>query len=704
MTVMGEIDLDIEPSEAKRQSLTELAARLREAEETLEAIRNGDVDAIVVGGAGNPKVYTLENADRPYRVLIEQMQEGALTLSHDGTILYCNDRFAKTTGVVRESILGNTVYQFFDDGERDTLKQLLARDQGAITSAEFMLRAADGLQVPVNISLVDLKAEEGEQRLVCGVVTDLTHHHMRNRELAAANALLASEIEDRRRAEDSLRLALDAASMGSFDLDLETNMARRSLRHDQIFGYQKFLQAWSFETALEHFVPEDRESVIEAVDRAKSMGFLDLEKRIRRTGDGAVRWLHFKGQTYYEGGKAARIAGVVADVTDQRTLEEQLRHSQKMDAVGQLTGGIAHDFNNLLMIIGGSLDMLSRRMPTDKKTGRLLEAARQGVARGAKLNQQLLAFARRQDLQMEAVCVDDLIPDFEHLLERAVGEMVSVKIERAPRLWHCRTDAHQLETALLNLAINSRDAMPKGGTLTLATENRRLPEPVAASLKESAGDYVVISVADTGTGMPPEVLSRVFEPFFTTKEVGRGTGLGLSQVYGFAKQSGGFVTIESKPMQGTAVSIFLPRTNPPVTVATHASDVLEIKGFGVILVVEDDRGVRETACTMLEELGYDVLEAETGRAALALIERGAPVSLLFTDIIMPDGMNGLELAKEIAWRRPGLPVLLTSGYTAQRLAPGTLAKSQPLLRKPYTQAELSKAVKTAMKDARMHSP
>ena len=545
----------------QRRSIAELEARLREAEETLDAIRNGEVDAVVVGGPDGQQVYTLENADRPYRVLIEQMQEGAVTLSDHGTVLYCNQRFATIVGTPRENILGETVSCFFSSGERDVFYRLLARGLEAGASGEFTLRKPDGVEVPVNISLVDLKVEQGMSRVVCGVVTDLTHNRRRSHELAAANARLASEIEERRRAEDSLQLALDAAGMGSWDLDLATDVARRSLRHDQIFGHAQLLQTWELGTALERFVPEDRGAVAEAFRLAKTSGSIDFERRIRRAGDNVIRWLHVKGRTYYKGGRPVRIAGVVADVTERREVEEQLRQSQKMEAVGQLTGGIAHDFNNLLMIIGGSLDMLGRRLPSDHKTGRLFEAACQAVARGAKLNEQLLAFSRRQELRAEVICVDDLIPSFEHLLDRAVGEAVSVKIERAPQVWFCRTDPHQLETAILNLAINARDAMPEGGILTLSTQNRAVSGRTASSWGASTGDYVVVSVADTGVGMPPDVVTRAFDPFFTTKEVGRGTGLGLSQVYGFAKQSNGFVTIESERGRGTTVLINLPRTD-----------------------------------------------------------------------------------------------------------------------------------------------
>ena len=681
-------------------TIAELEARLEEAEETLDAIRNGEVDAVVIGTEAGQQVYTLENADRPYRVLIEQMREGALTLSGDGTVLYCNERLATIVGTSRESVIGLPFQRFFDPKEIAAFESLLGAAPRAQASSEFNLRSPTGEATPVNLSMIELKVDQDMPKVICGVVTDLTNSRRRSDELEAANNRLASEIEERQRAEESLQLALDAAGMGSWDLDLSRDEARRSLRHDQIFGHASLVPIWGLKQALERIIEDDREKVRLAFQQAETAGLLEVEARIRRADDQGLRWLRIQGRTFYANGNPVRIAGVVADITERMLVEEQLRQAQKMEAVGQLTGGIAHDFNNLLMIIGGSLEMLSRRVALDDKTGRLFDAARQGVARGAKLNQQLLAFSRRQDLRTEVVCVDDLIPDFEHLLDRAVGETVTVKIERAPKIWHCRTDPHQLETAILNLAINARDAMPAGGVLTIATANRIVKDQAAAAWGAAGGDYVELAVGDTGTGMTAEVLARVFEPFFTTKDVGKGTGLGLSQVYGFARQSGGFVTIASEPLRGTTVSIYLPRTDAPATHPSRSepsgSSIGKGQGQGCVLVVEDDEDVRATTTEMLTELGYSVREAQTGRNALALVEGGETFDLVFTDIIMPDGLSGIELARELRAKRPTLPILFTSGYTAQHVIPDVLADHLRLLRKPYTQTELADAVRAAM--------
>jgi len=678
--------------------LAELQDRLREAEETLEAIRNGEVDAVMVDGPSGQQVYTLENADRPYRVLIEQMQEGAVTLSEEGLMLYCNQRFATLVGSDRETLIGESIERFLASTEVMAFRRLMTSGRGAGRSAEFTLQGSNGLLVPVNVSIADLEVDEQMPNVLCGVVTDLTHSRERSHELAAANMQLANEIDERRRAEDSLQLALDAAEMGHWDLDLVNDTVTRSTRYDRIFGYADRARAWGLPMMLSQFIPEDRNAAQEEFLRAESTGFVEFERRIRRLSDGAIRWVQIKGRTFYLHDKAVRLSGVVSDVTERRQVEEQLRQSQKMEAIGQLTGGIAHDFNNLLMVIGGSLDMLDQRVAKNDKITRYLAAARHGVERGAKLNQQLLAFSRRQDLRAETICIEDLIDTFENMLDRAVGEAVTVNIEEAPEQWYCRTDPHQLETAILNLAINARDAMPQGGTLTLKTAIRKLDPQAATANGANVGDYVVVSVADTGVGMAADIVDRVFEPFFTTKEVGKSTGLGLSQVYGFARQSGGFVAIESHPGIGTTVSIHLPRATKPEATQAVASPSVEVKGKGIVLVVEDDSDVRAVASSLLENLGYCVLEAETGSDAMKLIDRGERVDLVFTDVIMPGEMNGIDLVREMKVKHAGIPVLLTSGYTAQRIAMGELVEGLQLLRKPYTQVDLSIAVRRVMSD------
>jgi PAS domain S-box-containing protein len=668
-----------------------LETALQEANETLDAIRNGEVDAVVVGGPHGQVVYTLENADRPYRVLVEQMREGAVTLNSQGVILYCNQSFAELIGLRSETIIGEPIFGFVDD--RVQLEAMLDRAGPEGEAAELSMVLASGALAQVNLSMVNMVVEAGADRLLCLIVTDLRQNHERARELSQANLRLAAEIAERTRAEDSLAIALDAADMGSWDLDLATDQATRSARHDAIFGYPERVARWGLKDTTGHFLPEDRLAVVEALEGALRTGRIDIERRIRRASDGAVRWVQVKGRTAYHQGRPERISGIIVDNTDRRLLDETVRQGQKMEAIGQLTGGIAHDFNNLLMIIGGSLESLSRRVQLDDRMQKLLDAARLGVVRGATLNEQLLAFARRQDMRVEAVCVTDLLPNFETLLDRAVGEAVQVEVRRSHDLWYCKTDAHQLETAILNLAINARDAMNGRGSLVLLTRNVVVPVEQAAPHDAAPGDFVVVAVADAGPGMPPEIAARVFEPFFTTKEMGKGTGLGLSQVYGFARQSGGFVELETHLGQGTTVSIYLPRCEPPVNLGADAAEAAHIPSAeGTVLLVEDDADVRDAARAMLEELGYRVIEAASADAALAAVAQEPGIDLVFTDVIMASGLTGIELAQAIKDVRPDLPVMLTSGYTAQRLVPTAGHRDLPLLRKPYTLSQLADAL------------
>jgi PAS domain S-box-containing protein len=671
--------------------LADVEEQLREATETLDAIRNGEVDAVVVGGPSGQMVYTLQNADRPYRVLVEQMKEGAVTLAGDGLILYCNQSFANLVGGRGAEIVGSRFSEHVK--ERSRLKLMLDAHRAG-DSAELTLLTAAG-DNPVNISMVELAGEEAAGRVLCAIVTDLRQNYLRAQELATINTQLSNEIAERTKTEERLAIALEAADMGNWEISLADDTTSHSQRHDAIFGHEAPVPDRCLGIALDHFVPEDQTVVLSAFEDAEKTGRVEFECRIRRANDGAIRWIHVKGRRF-ERSEGTRLAGVILDVTDRKMIEEKLRQAQKMEAVGQLTGGIAHDFNNLLMIIGGSLEALSRRTTLEPRAEKLLAAARQGVARGAKLNEQLLSFARRQDMKVEAFCVNDLLPDFETLLDRAIGETVGVKIVRGAQLWHCATDRHQLETALLNLAINARDAMGRGGLLTLSTANENVSASQGRSYGAAKGEYVVIALADTGSGMPPEVIARAFEPFYTTKEIGKGTGLGLSQVYGFAQQSGGFVTIQSRSGQGTTVSIYLPRVPAPEAVEQKAKSTTTGDHGGVVLLVEDDQDVRAASSAMLEELGYTVRRAASAQEALDALHADEKIDVLFTDVIMSSGMTGIDLARAVQAEWPHIPTLLTSGYTAQRLMPSSANGDLSLLRKPYTIEELAEALHLAV--------
>jgi signal transduction histidine kinase/DNA-binding response OmpR family regulator len=423
--------------------------------------------------------------------------------------------------------------------------------------------------------------------------------------------------------------------------------------------------------------PEDADRLAAALRGALETGTYACEYRWQGA-DGAYRILLDRGIAA-PSDDGAVLFGSLQDVTEHKGLEEQLAQAQKMEAVGQLTGGVAHDFNNLLTIVMGNADMLIRRCEPDSPILLKLQAIRQAAERGQALNRQLLAFARRDRLRSEVTNVDTLIADFLSLIVQAVGEAVTVTAQPAGEELRVEVDPAHLETALLNLAVNARDAMPEGGALTIRTA--RVSGRDLAGAK-SEGEFAVIEVEDTGCGMSEEVVKHVFEPFFTTKEVGKGSGLGLAQVYGFMQQSGGEVRVQSRAGQGAVFQLYLPLTDrlaapvaPPPTVGKAL-----VGGSEELLVVEDDDQVRALTVEMLQGLGYAVVVAPNAKGALALLKGDKTFGALMTDVVMPGGMSGIQLAKSARKLRPGLPVLLTSGYAGgQGLADDGFA----FLSKPY---------------------
>ncbi|MBF0129143.1 MAG: MASE4 domain-containing protein [Alphaproteobacteria bacterium] len=391
-------------------------------------------------------------------------------------------------------------------------------------------------------------------------------------------------------------------------------------------------------------------------------------------------------------------------VAEQRRTEGQLRQAQKMEAIGNLTGGIAHDFNNLLGVLIGNLDLVRERVENDAEALELVDAALDAGLRGAELNRRLLAFSRRQTLQPEEVDINAAISGMVTLLRRSLGERIDIRLACEDDVWRVKVDPAQFETTIVNLAVNARDAMPQGGRLMIETHNRTLDAVYAASHSElSPGDYVLVAVSDTGSGIAPDVLPRVFDPFFTTKQVGKGTGLGLSMVYGFMKQSGGHVNIYSEPGKGTTVRLYLPRfSSVPEERAAAAAVVPEIEKarHELVLVAEDNADMRRVAVRQLADLGYRVVEADSGDKALALIEGGLVPDILFTDVIMPGSLDGIDLADRACSLLPGLPVLLSSGFT-ERVILDTHERNgrevvYPLLAKPFRKDDLARALRRVL--------
>ncbi|MEI7038242.1 GAF domain-containing hybrid sensor histidine kinase/response regulator [Fulvimonas yonginensis] len=522
------------------------------------------------------------------------------------------------------------------------------------------------------------------------------------------------EIAERRRAQERLR---------ELNETLEQRVEERTRDRDRAWKFSRDLQAVVDEHGRLLQVSDAWLTVLgwepaDVVGR-RSMEFIHPDDRPangRPFFAGAGRKSGFENRVRHRDGSYRVISwvanqddGIVyasgRDVTAQKEqaqalamAEGALRQSQKMEAVGQLTGGIAHDFNNMLAVVIGSLDLLRRKMAADVPERRHAESAMEAANRAAALTQRLLAFARQQPLKPQPVDVNELVAGMSDLLRRALGANVQLELLTGSRLWCTRADPNQLENAIVNLAVNARDAMPDGGRLVIETGNARLDRRYTASHPGVAeGDYVLVAVSDDGVGMPPEVVERAFDPFFSTKQAGQGTGLGLSQVYGFVKQSGGHVRIYSEPGRGTSVKIYLPRLAGQKAEPAAPGPVAASLPRGrreLILLVDDERSVRTVTAEALRELGYLVLEADGAEPALALLDAHPAIALLFTDVVMP-GIDGQRLAAEARRLRPGLKVLYTTGYSP-RAASQQGVPDGPLLGKPHTLEQLGRALREVL--------
>ena len=622
--------------------------------------------------------------------LLDALPECALLVDAEGEILAANQAFAAFVGDAAATLTGRRLDELALTRPEETAAYL-RRAAGPRRPLRGTIRICGG-----DGKSLDFRSDGA----VPGTASPILLRGFRRRDAAASGGPDSGSLDN---SERNFRLLVDGASdYAIFMLDPTGVISTWNLGAERIKGYG------ADEIVGRHFsvfyTPEDQLAGLAdtALRTARQAGKFETEGwRIRKNGKrfwASVVIDAIRDET----GQLIGFAKITRDLTERRATEEMLRQSLKMEAVGQLTGGVAHDFNNLLVVIGGNIETVQRRLPSQlADLHRLTQAALRGVERAAVLTHRLLAFSRRQPLDPKPVQMNRLIIGMSDLLGRTLGEHIKIETVLSAGLWRVSADPNQLENAVLNLCVNARDAMPNGGKLTVETANMYLDETYAAYNKDAGiGEYVMVAVTDTGSGIPREVIDRVFEPFFTTKRLGEGTGLGLSQVYGFVRQSGGHVKIYSEPGDGTTVRFYLPRfaaTETDADTRNRPGAAPAAQHRETILVVEDDPDVRANSTGILRELGYDILEAGESDAALGLLVDHPEIDLLFTDVGLPGAFNGRQLADEALKRRPALKILFTTGYARNAIVHhGRLDPGVSLIVKPFTFADLAGKIRCVL--------
>jgi PAS domain S-box-containing protein len=585
-------------------------------------------------------------------------------------LMYVNEAFERLTGFTRAE--AETLPNKFLRGRMTDMSVLepMIRElrTGKVVRGELAFLTKDGSTLCVDMQIAPFRAPSGEATHMVVVSRDITGRKRAESELRESN--------------ERFRLIAQATADVVWDWNLTDNTIWWSDGIRSRFGHVHGGSAPVQEAWFAHIHPDDLDRVVAGAEAVIKSGGESWSAEYRfMHADGLAAQVMDRGFVIRdEGGVALRMVGSMLDVTEQRELEARLRQSQRLEAVGQLTGGIAHDFNNLLTVILSNAELLEKRLAHDERSRMLAEMSRMAAERGAELTNRLLAFSRSQALDPKPTDVATLVRNMKGLLGRALGEQISVEVSAEPDLWSALIDTLQLETAILNLCINARDAMPDGGVVRIDMANT----------SSEGRDWVLVCVSDSGIGMDAATVARAFEPFFTTKDVGKGSGLGLSMVYGFVTQSKGRVEIESAPGEGARVKLYLPRGPQIAQQAQPVADPAAATGSERVLLVEDDDLVRVQVSTELETLGYRVVTARSGAEALEVLQTAGPFDLLFTDVVMPGGMNGRELAEAAHRIAPDLPVLYTSGNPDIILSEeGRIASGTLLLRKPYRRRELA---------------
>jgi PAS domain S-box-containing protein len=620
--------------------------------------------------------------DRLFGAVVESSNDAIITKSLEGTITAWNKAAERLFGYSSTEAVGRHIRTIVPPLRRDEMYDFLERiGRGErIEHHETRRLHKDGHEVDVSLSISPIYSAVGEIIGASKIARDITENKR-------TQMALSQQIEERQRIfETSQDLILVTDTAGNFVQVSPSSMTIVGYRPEEMIGH----------SAVKFIHPEDLDNTREEMRAARrGLQLRSFEARYIHK-DGQTVLLNWMG-TWSE--PVRRHFFIGRDVTEQRAAEAQLRQAQKMDAIGQLTGGVAHDFNNILTVITGTVEILAEAVADNPELVSFTKVIDDAAERAAQLTKHLLAFARKQPLQPREIDINGLILETAKLLYPTLGEQIEISPRLAKDTWSAMIDPSQLTTAILNLALNARDAMPDGGKLMLETRNVHLDEGYASMQSEVAvGDYVLIAVSDTGSGIPAANLEKVFDPFFTTKEVGKGTGLGLSMVFGFVKQSGGHIKIYSEDGHGTSVKIYLPRSigSPQSTAEAQVASML-LGGDETVLVVEDDALVRNYVITQVGSLGYTTLEAANASDALKILDKHATIHLLFTDVIMPGSMNGRQLVDEALRRRPSLKALFTSGYTENAiLHHGRLDAGVLLLAKPYRKTELARMIRVAL--------
>jgi len=621
------------------------------------------------------------------KAILDSAVAGILTIDSNGLIQTVNQAAERLFGYSATELIGRNVSALMPEpyaSKHDYyIRRYLQTGERKVIGIgrEVVGLRRDGSQFPMHLSIGEYSI--GSERYFTGIVYDLSAQRAIEERLDREEALLRSIFEN---LPDAVAIS---DTEGHVKLVNPAFIKTFGLTQEEVAG-ESCASLCANAEDVEYFKPTREGGNSEP-------RILEFRRRDGRTFP--ARAVH-RPIVDRNGNEVGTLA-LIQDVTKEREQAMALQQAQRMEAVGQLTGGVAHDFNNLLTVILGNLELLEPKLE-DEFAASLAREAREAAEMGARLTDRLLTFARRQRLETRRIDLNEFVLNLTELLRRTIGTDIDLSTSLASDLWLTEADPGQVENALLNLAINARDAMPNGGRLIIETRNASLDDEAVALIPGLApGDYVVLSVADTGVGMTPEVKARCIEPFFTTKGPSKGSGLGLSTIYGFARQSGGNLTIYSEPGRGTTVNIYLPRAREekPSGEGTAKTTTVQPSKGETVLVVEDDDRVRRLTCTRLKELGYGTKEAPNGPAALAILEKSPEIKLVFSDQVMPGGLSGLDLAEVIREKYPKIRVVLTSGYSPDLIGRERVDRlGLKILRKPYQQADLARVIREALEE------